>query len=84
MLLSKVLQQYKTAVTREIYKIKHYTNFKRQNSFYDHVIRNDFSLVKIRAYIQNNPLKWEFVQENVNEVFLADKKIWRAFFRDKL
>lgn len=30
-----------------------------QRSFYDHIIRNEESLDNIRAYIQNNPLKWE-------------------------
>lgn len=30
-----------------------------QKTFYDRVIRNDQELLKIREYIQNNPLKWE-------------------------
>jgi|694.fasta_scaffold63943_3 putative transposase len=30
-----------------------------QKSFYDHVIRNEKDLDRIREYIQNNPLKWD-------------------------
>ncbi|MBI5530309.1 MAG: transposase [Candidatus Doudnabacteria bacterium] len=29
-----------------------------QKSFYDRVIRSEVELLKIREYIQNNPLKW--------------------------
>ena len=35
-----------------------------QRSFYDHIIRNKKSLDNIRAYIQNNPLKWELDANN--------------------
>jgi putative transposase len=34
-------------------------DFAWQRSYYDHVIRNDESLLKIRQYIKNNPLKWQ-------------------------
>ena len=35
-----------------------------QRSFYDHIIRNEESLDNVRAYIQNNPLKWELDAHN--------------------
>ncbi len=35
-----------------------------QRSFYDHVIRNDDDLDRIREYIKNNPLKWELDKYN--------------------
>ncbi len=31
-----------------------------QRSFYDHVIRSEEDLNRIREYIRNNPLKWAF------------------------
>ncbi|MCL5666811.1 MAG: transposase [Patescibacteria group bacterium] len=34
-------------------------NFAWHKSFYDHVIRKEESLDKIREYIINNPLKWK-------------------------
>jgi REP element-mobilizing transposase RayT len=35
-----------------------------QRNYYEHVIRNDDELNKIREYIQNNPLKWDLDKEN--------------------
>jgi len=30
-----------------------------QTRFYDHIIRNDDELIRIRKYIVNNPKQWE-------------------------
>jgi len=35
-----------------------------QRNYYEHVIRNEESLNKIREYIANNPAQWEFDREN--------------------
>ena len=35
-----------------------------QRSYYDHVIRNDGSLDRIREYIVNNPAQWSLDREN--------------------
>ncbi len=35
-----------------------------QRSYYDHVIRNDSSLQRIRDYIVTNPLRWSLDREN--------------------
>ena len=35
-----------------------------QRNYYEHVIRNEKSLNKIREYIANNPMQWEFDREN--------------------
>jgi putative transposase len=35
-----------------------------QRNYYEHVIRNEKELNRIRDYIQNNPLRWEFDREN--------------------
>lgn len=42
------------------------TNFPTiwQKSFYDHVIRNNEDLQRIREYIQNNPLQWDLDELN--------------------
>ena len=37
-----------------------------QRSFYDHIIRNEENLNRIREYIQNNPLKWAFDRYNTS------------------
>ena len=35
-----------------------------QRNYYEHVIRNEDKLNKIRQYIQFNPLKWHLDREN--------------------
>ncbi len=70
-LLSKIISQYKSSVTRILRKQSIAHPFRWQNSFYDHVIRNDESLDDIRTYIKNNPLNWALDEENpANEITL--------------
>ncbi|MDO8529299.1 MAG: hypothetical protein Q7S18_01380 [bacterium] len=47
MSLSKIIHGFKSSATREINK-KNDTYFQWQRSFYDHIVRNDISLNKIR------------------------------------
>ena len=35
-----------------------------QRGFFDHVVRDEAGLNRIREYIQNNPLRWELDREN--------------------
>ncbi len=56
--LSIIINHFKGAVTRFARK-NNIVTFKWQPRFYDHIIRNDNDLHRIRTYIQNNPLKWE-------------------------
>lgn len=37
-----------------------------QRNYYEHVVRNETALQKIREYIDNNPLFWEFDNDNLN------------------
>jgi len=37
-----------------------------QCNYYEHVIRNEDGLHRIREYIVNNPKKWEFGRENLD------------------
>ncbi len=65
MKLSKIIQQFKRAVTINFKKIGD-DNFKWQRSFYDRIIRNEDELFKIRKYIRENPLSWEIDKEIEN------------------
>jgi len=56
--LGSIIGQFKSVCTKRIHKIG-YDQFKWQPRFYDHIIRNENDLYRIRIYIQNNPLKWE-------------------------
>ena len=71
MLLSKVIHGYKSSVTREFNRLKKYNvDFKWQKSFYDHIIRNEISLNKIREYIQTNPEMWKRDRNNVENLWM--------------
>lgn len=61
--LQAIINQYKGAVTRWCRKSGH-AEFAWQPRYYDHVIRNEETLYKIREYIGNNPLKWSLDKEN--------------------
>ena len=65
MYLSKIVHGFKSSVTRMVRKRWNDHAFGWQKSFYDHVIRNDEDLYRIRAYVQNNPLNWELDQDNL-------------------
>ena len=56
--LSIIINQYKGSVTR-FARQNGYPGFTWQSRFYEHIIRNDNDLFRIRTYIENNPLKWE-------------------------
>ena len=55
--LSYIIRGFKGSCTKQIHLLG-YSTFKWQPRFYDHIIRNDRDLSRIRTYIQNNPLKW--------------------------
>ena len=68
--LQRVVQWFKTMSTNEyIHGVKEHgwPQFKGslwQRSFYDHVIRDEASLNRIREYISTNPLRWDLDREN--------------------
>ncbi len=62
--LSEIIRGLKTFSSRRINVLIEYSKFSWQKSFYDHIIRNEQSLQKIREYIRYNPLKWYEDPEN--------------------
>ena len=68
--LQEIIQWFKTMTTNEyINEVKsgRFPPFEKriwQRSFYDHVIRDDDDLNRIREYIRNNPLRWALDEEN--------------------
>ena len=54
--LSVIVGSFKSATSYKCHKQN--LNFAWQSRFYDHIIRNEISLNKIRRYIRNNPQMW--------------------------
>ncbi len=65
MLIPKIIQQYKAAVTRAYNLSSNQSPFRWQKSYYDHIIRDLTTFDKIKRYIRYNPLRWENGSENI-------------------
>jgi len=60
-----IVRAYKSAVTKRINEINHTPGAPIwQRNYYEHIIRNDIELNRIRGYIINNPLVWGEDTEN--------------------
>jgi putative transposase len=59
--LQGIIRDFKSVTTRVFNKMVDTSlkNMLWQNSFYEHIIRNEQELQKIREYIINNPVNWQ-------------------------
>lgn len=55
--LGSIIRGYKTAV--KSYSTKNNIDFAWQSRYYDHIIRDEDDLFRIRNYISNNPANWD-------------------------
>ena len=63
--LGAIVRGFKSATTRLINEIRGTPGtVVWQRNYYEHVIRNDGELIRIREYITNNPLRWSLDREN--------------------
>lgn len=61
-----VIRSFKSETTKQIRKLINKPQFiVWQRSFYDHIIRNEYSLFKIRQYIKDNPTNWDKDRNNL-------------------
>jgi len=48
-----------------------------QRNYYEHIIRSEESLNRLRRYIAENPLRWQLDRENVNRTGIdPDEEQW--------
>jgi REP element-mobilizing transposase RayT len=77
-----VVRLFKSATTNQVNQSR---NTPRrpfwQRNYFEHIIRNEDELNKIREYIQNNPLKWHLDRENPGRVagYELEDEIFRHF-----
>ena len=77
--LPEIVRAFKTFSARRINALKGTPGVPVwQRSYYEHVVRTDEELDRIREYIVNNPLRWEYDRENPEwaGVETAEKEIW--------
>ena len=65
--LSTIIRSFKSAVTKRINEVRN-TNGATlwQRNYYEHVVRDEDELDRIRQYVSDNQLKWERDRENPN------------------
>jgi len=64
--LSSFVAGFKSTVTKQINQIRQTPGIPVwQRNYYEHIIRNDDELNKIREYIINNPKRWK--EDNLNK-----------------
>jgi putative transposase len=61
--IGSIVRGFKIGVTKWFRENEHAGKVWQRN-YYEHVIRNDESLSRIRQYIQENPTRWAFDREN--------------------
>ena len=63
--LGRLVGAFKTISTKKINQTRATQSAKLwQRNYYEHVIRNDEELNRVREYISHNPLKWELSRDN--------------------
>jgi REP element-mobilizing transposase RayT len=66
-----IIRSYKSAVTQRVQWIMHANKGPVwQPGFYEHVIRTELELNRIRQYILDNPIKWALDEENPDRKML--------------
>jgi len=84
-----MVQWFKTMTTNEyLHGVKEHgwTPFNQhlwQRRFYDHVIRDDEALNRIREYIQKNPQRWELDRENPQAKGKDEFDRWLAAWKNR-
>jgi REP-associated tyrosine transposase len=82
--LQKVIQWFKTMTTNEYIrgvKAGSWPSFNGrlwQRNYYEHIIRDEDSLNRIRQYIVNNPTRWAFDRENPAAAAPEPENPWLA------
>ncbi len=71
--LGAIISGFKAVSTKKINAIGKTRGLSKgvsiwQHNYYEHVIRNERDLQKIREYIVNNPAKWMFDRENPESI----------------
>jgi REP element-mobilizing transposase RayT len=65
--LGSIVRAYKAAVTRRINERSGTLGARRwQRGYYERIVRDDHELVRIRAYIRENPARWAEDRDNLD------------------
>jgi len=75
--LGAIIGSFKAAASKQINVLNSISRESIwQRNYYEHIIRNESSLEKIREYICNNPLRWHLDRENPDRAGLDEFYTW--------
>ncbi len=75
--LPTIIRSFKSAVTNRINALRQTPGASIwQRNYYEHIIRNEDALNRIRTYIQENPLRWARDRENLTRMDTDDFDAW--------
>src|SRR5688572_14710509 len=80
--LGQIIRAFKGASTRTI-RVAGIQDFGWQANYYEHVIRNDHELERIRNYIISNPLVWPDDPENPEQETKGTHRRTKRLGRDE-
>jgi REP element-mobilizing transposase RayT len=75
--LGEIIRAYKAISTRKIRPTVK-ADFRWQRNYYEHIVRNEESLNRIREYILNNPIQWDVDRENPAATTPEPENAWSA------
>ena len=81
--LPDVVHRFKTLTTKQYidgvkqYGWRHFVGRLWQRNYFEHVIRDEASLNRIRQYILDNPARWEYDRENPDATKPEPEYQWR-------
>ena len=64
--IPEIVRGFKTFSARRVNERAGTRGVRWQRGYYEHVIRNEKALDRIRAYIANNPARWADDPENIS------------------
>ncbi len=82
--IGSIVSSFKSAATKRINQYFHTRGQSVwQRNYYEHIIRDENDLNKIRRYVINNPAKWSYDIENRNGLPIDEKKaFWSKFLNE--
>ena len=71
--IPEIVRGFKTFSARRVNERAGKSGVRWQRGYYEHVIRNEKALGRIRAYIANNPARWADDPENISRAVSAEE-----------
>ena len=78
MLLSRIVGRFKMVSAKRINEQREMTGVPLwQRNYYEHIVRDEESLARIKEYISNNPNQWDLDRENPMAISPEPENAWK-------